>query len=175
MTDTLANPVTQEPPRTERARHAHIVGWGADLDHDDRPAYPMERTPPRLPHPVALPEQQHSHAEVLVSTERPRITRVYGTTQPPMGLSGWLRRRAFQHSENDLRRWLVLLLADRVNVGEGLLQDLSRGHVPRLYAEMGGRAELMHNPKGAARKAAIGIAALALLALALKRRRRSRR
>ena len=27
---------------------SHIQGWGADLDHKDRPGYPMERTPPRL-------------------------------------------------------------------------------------------------------------------------------
>lgn len=166
---------TEDAPRTQRERHAHIVGWGADLDHADRPAYPMERTPPRLPYLVPPHEQQHSHADVLVSTERPRITRVYGTAQPPKGLSGWLRRRAFHHSENDLRRWLMLLLADRVNVGEGLVEDLARGHVPNLYAEMGGRAELMHNPKGAARKAAIGLAAVALLALALQRRRSRRR
>ncbi|MDM0009510.1 hypothetical protein QTI51_32410 [Variovorax sp. J22G73] len=166
---------TEGTPRTQRERHAHILGWGADLDHADRPAYPMERTPPRLPYPMPPPEQQHSHAEVLVSTERPRITRVYGTAQPPKGLSGWLRRQAFYHSENDLRRWLMLLLADRVNVGEGLVEDLARGHVPNLYAEMGGRAELMHNPKGAARKVAIGIAAVALLALALQRRRSGRR
>jgi hypothetical protein len=156
-------------------RHAHIVGWGADLDHANRPAYPMERTPPRLPHPTTPPEQQHSHVEVLVSTERPQITPLYGTPSPPKGLSGWLRRRAFEQSENDLRHWLLLLLADRVNVCEGLVEDLARGHIPNLYAEMGGRAELEHNPKGAARKAAMGVAALALLVLALKHRGNGRR
>jgi hypothetical protein len=162
---------TQTQPRTQAERHAHIVGWGADLDHANRPAYPMERTPPRLPHEVPAPQQQHSHAEVLMSTERPRMSAIYGTTLPPAGLSGWLRRHAFRHSENDIRHWMMLLLADRVNMGEGLIQDLARGHVPNLYAEMGGRAELRHNPMGAARKAAIGIAALALIAIALKRRR----
>lgn len=165
----------QDPSSSEAQRHAHIVGWGVDLDHANRPAYPMERSPPRLPHSTAPLQQQHSHAEVLVSTERPRITSIYGTTLPPKGLSGWLRRRAFEHSENDLRHWLILLLADRVNVGEGLLHDLSRGHVPNVYAEMGGRAELRHNPMGAARKAAIGVAALAFFAIAISRRRRAAR
>ncbi|MGJ7543336.1 hypothetical protein [Variovorax sp. LT1R16] len=165
----------QDHSPTQAERHAHIVGWGADLDHANRPAYPMERTPPRLPYPVEPPQQQHSHAEVLVSTERPRITPIYGTTLPPKGLSGWLRRRAFKHSENDLRHWLILLLADRVDVGEGLIDDLSRGHVPNLYAEMGGRAELRHNPLGAARKAAIGVAALAFITVAISRRRRASR
>ncbi|MDH6165499.1 hypothetical protein M2282_000627 [Variovorax boronicumulans] len=162
----------EQSPARNADRHAHIVGWGADLDHANRPAYPMERTPPRLPHPVDAPEQQHAHVEVLHSTERPGITRIFGTTLPPSGLSGWLRRHAFRHSENDLRHWMLLLLADRVNVGEGLVEDLSRGHVPNLYAEMGGRAELRHNPMGAARKAAIGVGVLALVALSMKRRRR---
>jgi hypothetical protein len=161
--------------RSPSPSHAHIIGWGADLDPAMRPAYPKERTPPRLPHPVDPPEQQHSHAEVLHSTERPGITPIFGSTLPPSGLSGRLRRVAFRHSENDLRHWLMLLLADRVQMGEGLVEDISRGHVPNVYAEMGGRAELRHNPMGAARKVAIGVAALALVAMAFKGRRRTRR
>lgn len=164
-----------ESSRTRREQRAHIIGWGADLDHANRPAYPMERSPPRLPHAALPPSQQLSDVEVLVSTERPRMTRVYGTTQPPRGLSGWLRRQAFHLSENDVRHWLVLLLADRVNVGEGLVEDLSHGRVPNLFAEMGGRAELKHNPKGAMRKAALGVATVVLIALALKRRTDRRR
>ena len=158
--------------RSPSPSHAHIIGWGADIDRAMRPAYPKERTPPRLPHPVEPPQQQRADVEVLHSTERPGITPIFGTTLPPAGLSGRLRRLAFRHSENDLRHWLMLLLADRVQMGEGLIDDFSRGHVPNLYAEMGGRAELRHNPLGAARKAAIGIAAVALVAMALKKKRR---
>ena len=161
--------------RSPSPSHAHIIGWGADLDPAVRPAYPKERTPPRLPHAVEPPQQQHANVEVLHSTERPGITPIFGSTLPPSGLSGRLRRLAFRHSENDLRHWLMLLMADRVQMGEALIDDLSRGHLPNLYAEMGGRAELRHNPMGAARKAAIGIAALALVAMALKRRRPPRR
>jgi hypothetical protein len=157
-------------------RHAHIVGWGADLDRAMRPAVPKERTPPRLPnHPIEPPQQQHAHVEVLHSTERPGITPIFGSTLPPSGLSGWLRRAAFRHSENDLRRWMMLLMADRLQMGEALVGDLARGHVPNIYAEMGGRAELRHNPRGAARKAAIGVAAVVLLCVVLKPRRRTRR
>jgi len=157
--------------RSPSPSHAHIIGWGADLDPAVRPAHPKERTPPRLPHPMEPPQQQHADVEVLHSTERPGITPIFGSTLPPSGLSGRLRRLAFRHSENDLRHWLMLLLADRVQMGEALIDDISRGHVPNLYAEMGGRAELRHNPMGAARKAAIGVAALALVAMALKKRR----
>ena len=154
-------------------KYAHIQGWGADLDPANRPAYPRERKPPRLEGVHwERPEQQAQHVEILHSTERPGITPVFGSTLPPSGLSGRLRRLAFRHSENDLRHWLLLLLADRVNVGEGLVDDLSRGHVPRLYAEMGGRAELRHNPAGAVRKGLVVAGAVGLCWLMLRRRHR---
>jgi len=157
------------------SKYGHIVGWGADLDHAQRPAYPRERTPARLPHPVAAPEQQHACVEILHSTERPGLTPVFGTTLPPTGLSGRVRRLAFRHSENDLRHWLLLLLADRINMGEGLAGDLARGHVPNLYAEMGGRAELQHNPLGAVRKLVISAAVLGFLGVYMSRRQRIKR
>ena len=135
-------------------KYAHIKGWGADLDHANRPAYPRERKPPRLEgiH-WDQPAQQKPHMEILHSIERPGLTPLFGTGPAPSGLSGRLRRIAFGYSENDLRHWLLLLFADRVNMGEGLIDDLSRGRIPNLYAEMGGPAELRHNPVGAAQKA----------------------
>ena len=50
----------------------------------------------------------------------------------------WIIFAAFKQSENDMRHWLMLLLADRVNVVEGLIDDLAHGHVPNLFKEMGG-------------------------------------
>jgi hypothetical protein len=146
-------------PPLRREDYAHIPGWGSDLDRAQRPAVPMERMPPRL-ETVPARLQQPPSVEVLHSIERPGVTLVFGTTVPPRGVSGAMRRAAFRYSENDLRHWLVLLAADRVQVAEGLLDDLAHGHIPRIYAEMGGRAELRHNPAGAARKALV-LAALA--------------
>lgn len=135
-------------------QYAHIQGWGVDLDPAQRPAYPKERQPPRLPHaPRDPPEQQTAKVEVLHSIERPDLTPVFGSSTPPSGLSGRLRGYAYRFSENDLRHWLMLLAADRLDVGESLLAELSHGRVPNLYAEMGGPAELKYNPVGAARKA----------------------
>ena len=76
---------------------SHIQGWGADLDRKNRPAVPMERTPPRLDvQPLPLKRQPQS-VEVLVSPEHlDGRTPVFGSTVPPRGLSGWLRRQAFQ-------------------------------------------------------------------------------
>lgn len=175
MEETLLSTAPKEGTSQSNSRYAHIVGWGADLDRSRRPAHPMERTPPRLPHPVEPPPQQDSPVEVLHSTERDGITPIYGTPQPPKGLSGMLRRVAFKYSENDLRHWLLLLFADRINSGEGIVSDLARGHVPNLYAEMGGPAELRHNPAGAARKAAVGVGLLVLCVALSRRRKRNRR
>lgn len=65
-----------------------------------------------------------------------------------------LRRLAFHDSESDLRHWMVLLFADRVNMVEGLGADLMRGHVLNLFAEMGGKAEFQYNRPAAVRKVA---------------------
>ncbi|MBE7940572.1 MULTISPECIES: hypothetical protein [Ramlibacter] len=154
---------------------AHIQGWGADADPRDRPGYPMERTPPCLPHVHwNSPVPQARRVQVLHSIERPGLTPVFGSTVPPAGLSGKMRELAFHYSENDLRHWLILLAADRVNVGEGLLSDLAHGHVPNLWAEMGLSAEWRYNRAGLLRKAAV-TAAVAGAALYLMRRRRAPR
>ena len=112
------------------ARFDHIPGWGSDIPRENRPAVPMERTPPRLDVPWSdPPPQQPRTVEVLRSIERPEHSRTFGTRLPPRGLSGMIRRAAFRHSENDLRHWLMLVAADRVNVAEGVCQDLKRSPV----------------------------------------------
>ncbi len=135
-----------------------IPGWGADLDEADRPAHPKERHPPRLPgHAQRTPSQQSQEVEVLHSLERPALTPVFGSSLPPRGLSGRLRRYAFGFSESDLRHWLVLLLADRVDMLEGLGEDLARGHVPNLLREMGWRAEWRYNRAAFIRRVATAV------------------
>ena len=116
--DTVTN--TPEKTREVPARFAHIKGWGADLDHAMRPAYPMERMPARLEGDhFHAPVQQAQTVEILQSIERPSITPIFGTPQPLSGMSGMLRRAAFRYNESDLRHWLMLLFADRVNMVEG--------------------------------------------------------
>lgn len=152
------HPVQPELKQTRNTREqmSHIKGWGADLDHKDRPGVPMERTPPRYtPANMNTPPAQEQHVEVLVSNERPGITQLHGTAQPPAGLSGMLRRAAFKFSENDIRHWLILLGADRINVVEGVVEDLAHGHVPNILGEMGIKSEWQHNKAGLAKKVAI--------------------
>ena len=126
----------RETTDMQNTRFAHIPGWGVDLAHADRPAVPMERTPPRLDVPWSdPPPQQPMTVEVLKSVERPEHSRTFGTRLPPKGLSGVMRRAAFKRSENDVGHWLMLIAADRVNVVEGLAQDLKRS--PAKLAAVG--------------------------------------
>ena len=161
-----------DPEARQKKPPPGIQGWGADLDPAVRPAVPMERTPPRLPHTHAgpLPAQPRT-VKVFHSTERPGLTPVFGTSTPPSGVSGAIRGVAYHFSENDLRRWLMLLFADRVNVVEGILQDLAHGHIPNFYAEMGGPAEWRHNRAGFLRKAFIAGMCLTIAVYLLRRRR----
>jgi len=133
----LRNAALRDPSMGRGPDVSTIPGWGADLDPANRPAYPKERMPPRLDNvPWGQPEQQQSEVLVLHSTERPGITPVFGTSVPPSGLSGMLRKRAFRRSENDIRHWLMLLFADRVNVVEGLVSDLRKAPPARQVASV---------------------------------------
>ena len=141
---------------TNKFDYKDIPGWGMDADPENEPTYPMknytgdDHNRSNYDRSVQQPET----VEVLMSNERPAITRVFGTSVPPSGLSGFIRRYAFKHSEDRYRHWIPLILADRVNVVEGLLEDLVKGHVPNIAAERGWRVEWKHNPKGMAVKVA---------------------
>jgi len=147
-------------------------GWGADLAPENRPAVPMERQPPRLEGVHwTQPERQVPDVKILCSIEHVELPPVFGTTLPPKGASGAVREWAFRHSESDLRHWLLLLLADRIHVGEGILSDLASGRIPNIPAEMGWRAEWRYNRSGALRKLGLVAAVGALIYLRRRRRR----
>jgi len=159
------------PHARKREQGKDVPGWGADLDHANRPAYPMERTPPRLENVHwERPAEQERTVKVFHSTERPGLTPVFGTSTPPKGLSGLMREFGYRYSENDLRRWFILMAADRVDVGEGILEDLAHGHIPNIFAEMGAASEWRYNRQGFIRKALIASAVVGLLVYLARRR-----
>ena len=128
----------------------HLPGWGIDADPENDPTYPMRHRTPEDHDGYSWqrPTQQPPTVEVLHSNERPNLAAVFGTSAPPSGLSGMLRRFAFHYSENEYPHWLPLLLADRINVVEGILADLAQGHLPNIFAEKGYKAEWKYNRKG---------------------------
>jgi hypothetical protein len=53
------------------------------------------------------------------------LTPVFGTSTPPKGLSGAIRKVAYaRYSEARAAHWLLLLAADRVDAKESLLRSL---------------------------------------------------
>jgi len=118
------------------------------------------------------PPLQPVTVEVLHSNERPNISATFGTVSPPSGLSGAIRRYAFKYSEGSWNHWLPLLLADRVNVVEGIVDDLKHGHIPNIFAEKGWKAEWKHNPKGLVTKVAVGVVITAAIATLLFRKKK---
>lgn len=138
-----------------------------EMNTKDWPAFPMrqESGDEHKGMNWQRPTQQEATVEVLHSNERPNLTAVFGTTSPPKGLSGALRRMAFKYSESEQAHWIMLVAADRIQMIEAIGDDLSRGHVPNLFKEMGLKAELKHNPVRFASR--IGVAAVAGVGLYL--------
>ncbi|MGN6163811.1 MAG: hypothetical protein ACTHOF_04650 [Flavisolibacter sp.] len=134
-----------------------IPGWGHDADPDNNPTYPIKHyngaDHERLHY--EKPPQQRQTVELLKSIERPTVSRVFGTSTPPSGLSGVIRRYAFKHSESTYLHWFPLVVADRVAVVEGIIDDLRHGIVPNLFVEKGWKAEWKYNRKGLIQKIAV--------------------
>lgn len=143
--------------------YSHIKGWGVDADPKNDPTYPMKHrtNEEHKGYSWERPSQQPVGVEVLHSNERPNVTAVFGTSTPPSGLSGLIRRFAFRYSENSYLHWLPLIFADRVNVVEGVLDDLTHGHIPNIFAEKGYKAEWKHDRKGLLTKLAVGAVLIA--------------
>ena len=146
---------------------SQIKGRGVDADPKNDPTYPMKHRTDgeHAGYAWERPQQQPITVEVLHSNERPDVTAVFGTSTPPSGLSGVLRRMAFRYSESSYGHWLPLMLADRVSVVDGVLGDLKQGRVPNVLAERGWKAEWKHNRISLVRRilvgAALGCAAVA--------------
>ncbi|GAB2702053.1 hypothetical protein GCM10027037_29450 [Mucilaginibacter koreensis] len=137
----------------------HIPGWGIDADPENDPTYPMKHWNGADYQRINYekPPQQRVNMEILHSIERPGITRVFGTSTPPIGLSGNIRRWAYKYSEATTAHWMGLILADRVNSVEGIIDDFTRGTIPDLFKERGWSAEWKYNRQGFIKSALTGV------------------
>ena len=169
----------QEPQATAAKRAidpVEVTGWGIDADPENDPTYPMKTHTPgeHDGYKWERPDQQTEKVEVLHSTERPNLPAAFGTTLPPSGVSGMLRRAAFNYSENSYAHWLPLMLADRVQMVEGVVDDLAHGHVPNVFKELGWGAQWKYDRKALITKVAVGTGIAVGLGLLLSRAARSR-
>jgi hypothetical protein len=116
-----------KPPLAETSEQlrARIPGWGADLDPKDRPSFPklqfqQDLTGARWEFPERQPEKWPRERSI----EHKFLTPVFGTAQPPTGVSGAIRKLSYRrYSEGRLAHWMLLILADRVDAWENHLMS----------------------------------------------------
>ena len=156
----------QKPPLAESSDQlrARIPGWGADLDPADRPSVPrMQFDLARTGAHWDFPERQPEKWPRERSIEHKFLTPVFGTSCPPKGLSGVLRKYAYaRYSEARAAHWLILIGADRVDAIESHLRSFGTVHPDNPITETGvlseftrkglssrigrGRTDLVHQP-----------------------------
>ncbi|MGY5883569.1 hypothetical protein [Modestobacter lacusdianchii] len=130
------------PPSREELR-ARIPGWGADLDPADRPSYPKLQYPADTGAHWDFPDRQPGSAGRERSIEHAFVTPVFGAAQPLHGLSGSIRRLAYDRfSEGRLAHWLLLIAGDRVDAWGSHLRSFATGHPDQPLTETGVRTEL---------------------------------
>ncbi len=112
-------------PTSDELRR-RIPGWGVDLDPENRPSVPKMRFDPGATGAHwEIPEQQEAKVPRERSIEHERLPPVFGTAQPLKGLSGAIRRYAYQrYSEGRTAHWLLLILGDRVDAVESQVSSL---------------------------------------------------
>jgi hypothetical protein len=190
MAYTPEKPPLAESPDELRAR---IPGWGVDLDPRDRPAVPRLQFDPNLNGAHwNFPERQPQKWPRERSIEHKFLTPVFGTSCPPKGLSGMMRRLAYnRYSEGRAAHWLILIAADRVDALEsavasfvtlrpdnpvtetGVLSELSRHGISSRFGQR--RTDVRHQALdpvivAAPWVAAGGLAYTGVKALAKRRR-----
>jgi hypothetical protein len=143
-------PYTPEKPKLAESSdelRARIPGWGVDLDPKDRPSVPQEVFDPDLSGAHwEFPERQPERWPRERSIEHKFLTPVFGTSCPPRGLSGAMRKYSYaKYSEGRAAHWLLLLAADRVDAVESTLRSLVTLHPDNPITETGIRAELSHH------------------------------
>jgi len=130
-------PNKRRPMRSPEDLRAQIPGWGADLDPADRPSYPREQPGIETGARWDFPERQPEKWPRERSVEHAFLPPVFGTSTPPAGLSGAIRRYAYKYSEGRAAHWLLLIGADRVDAWEHHLKSLATPHPDNPVTETG--------------------------------------
>lgn len=125
----------------ELTKDKSTFGWGSDADKKNRPAHKMWHLAAKGTGAHWITPMQQRKFKDFISIERPRVTRVFGTSVPPKGLSGLIRKVAFKSSEGTFSHWMLLLFADRVGIFEGIISDVTQGKFPHLLLERGWRMD----------------------------------
>lgn len=132
--ESQTKPRQKHDDRTARETEG-VEQSGAVDGPDRRPGVPMQSEPePSAGAHWSEPTRQFAVKEVLHRVELEGPTPVFGTAQPPRGLSGIMRRRAYRIPEHHARHWMLLLAADRVDVLEGRVGSVMARPLERFGA-----------------------------------------
>ncbi|MGX5358410.1 hypothetical protein [Kocuria sp. KH4] len=144
MTSTPYTAGEARRPVDRAELRSRIPGWGADLDPADRPSVPKLRYDPGASGAHwEFPERQEERWPRERSIEHAELPPVFGTSCPPKGLSGVLRRHAYRrYSEARAAHWLILLAADRIDAWESHLVSFASLRPDNPVTETGVRSEL---------------------------------
>jgi hypothetical protein len=145
MSDPYGYTAAKPPlPESSDELRARIPGWGADLDPKDRPSVPkLQLDPGRTGAHWDFPERQPENYPRERSMEHRFLTPVFGTAQPPKGLSGVIRKLSYaKYSEARAAHWLLLMAADRVEAVGSVLASFATLHPDNLLTETGVLSEL---------------------------------
>jgi hypothetical protein len=144
MTYTPHKPPIAETPDQLRAR---IPGWGVDSDPADRPSVPkLEFRDDLTGAHWEFPDRQPEKWPRERSIEHKFLTPVFGTAQPPKGLSGAIRKFSYaRYSEGRAAHWLLLMLADRVDAVEEHVKSFASLRPDNPITETGIKAEFTHH------------------------------
>ena len=116
------------PPPSQEELRARIPGWGADLDPADRPSYPKLQYPAETGAHWDFPDRQPGAQGRERSIEHAFVTPAFGTAQPLHGVSGAIRRFAYERfSEGRNAHWLLLIVGDRVDAWGAHLRSFVSG------------------------------------------------
>jgi hypothetical protein len=144
MAYTPHKPPLAEPIEKLRER---IPGWGVDLDPKDRPSVPKLQFHDDLSGAHwEFPERQPEKWPRERSIEHKFLTPVFGTAQPPTGLSGAIRKFSYAtYSEGRAAHWLLLIAADRVDAWENHLKSFRTLRPDNPITQTGVRSEFTHH------------------------------
>ncbi|MFC7849681.1 hypothetical protein ACFUTU_14525 [Arthrobacter sp. NPDC057388] len=139
MSETATPYIAGKPTQKKSAEdlRAQIPGWGADLDPADRPSYPREQPGIETGAHWDFPERQPEKWPRERSVEHAFLPPVFGTSTPPAGVSGAIRKYAYKYSEGRAAHWLLLVAADRVDAWEHHLKSFATFHPDNPFTETG--------------------------------------
>jgi hypothetical protein len=90
-----------------------------DASAANRPGVPQKQEQSWVGHAHwSVPPRQDPAPGLIKDAQREHWTATFGTGQKPRGVSGAMRRIAYRIPDYRIRRWLLLLLADRVDAIE---------------------------------------------------------